>query len=1070
MPFCTKCGAEGPDGAHFCPACGVAISPAAPRETRRTITVLLCDVRDSTGLGERLQPEAFRSALTQYIEAARTVFEAHGGTVYPPSGDGILAAFGIPKLHEDDALRAVRAAVEFRDALPALNRALERELGVQVAVRIGINTGEIAVEVGAQRQPPLLGDVPNIAARLEHKAAPGEIVLGVATWLLVRDLVSVEPLGPLTLPGRSEPVLAYRLHSLVTRPSAQRPTVEADMIGREQELAWLRLAYDRTRRERTCHLVNVLGPEGIGKSRLASEFARTVAGEAAVLRGSCLSYGKGMTFWPIAVAIRQAAGISGNDPPEVARSRLAALVGGQDQAEQITTQIAQLVGLTEPGGDARDSTFWGLWRFLEVFAGRRPAVLIIDDLHWAEPTLLDLIEYVTNHSRQSPLLIICLAREVLLEDRPTWSGGKLNVSSMLLSALTHVEAGQLVAQLAGRRPLPSTATATIVQTAEGNPLFIEELVATTLDRGSRVAARPAAESLDKGSVPPKIRALLEARLDQLEPEERMVLERAAVVGVHFSVAAVLSISEDLTGEHLETILDTLVAKELIRPHAPDVTAGSAFRFRHGLIRETAYNTLPLRPRAMLHERLADFSARTLGDRAREVVEVTAHHLREAHRYRTRLGPADEHGQRLARRAGELFAEAGRRASLRGDIQATVSLLNQAVELLPDDHPNRLETLLVLAEALGGAGDLGQATSRLETAIKAARKAGDSGLMMHAVLGRLTLQWYTDLETTLHQGPGEVEQAARVFTQLGDDDGLSNARRVLAQIQVTTGRCAAARETIGLAIDAARRARNQRLEASALGWACWITWFGPSPLSATIAEAESVLAWAEHIGSRHLEAHALRVLARAHAMRGDFPKARALLGTASTITIRLGEVLYGADANSAGFIELLARDYPAAERHLRHSYETLARFGTKNQSAAVAGLLARVLVAQDRITEAEHFASISQRTAASKDVDSQVKWRRARARILASRHRFADAERLARQEVAVAAQTDWPDLQAETHIDLAHILRLADRPKEAHRLVHEALELYHRKGNLVGARMAEAFRDELVGSPAALPTA
>ena len=1021
------------------------------------VTTVFCDLTGSTGLGERLQPEVFREVLTRYYETARPVFEAHGGVVQKYIGDAILAVFGIPRLHEDDARRAVEAADELRRILPTLNQELERNRGVRVAIRIGIHTGEIAIGGSNQGGFELLGDVLNVASRLEQLAAPDEIIIGETTWWLVRGIVTVEPLGPVTLRGRAAAVSAYRLLSVFPPAADQTPNLDVGMIGREQEQAWLRMAYERAVRERTCHLVTVLGPAGIGKSRLISEFASTVAKEATVLRGRCLAYGNGITFWPIAVAVRQAAGISADDPPAAAKARLSALLGAQEQADRIVARVAELLGLIEPSA-AQENAFWGVRRLLEVLANRRPLILIVDDLQWAEPTLLDLIEYIAGQSREAPILIVCLARPELLDDRPTWGGGKLNSTSMLLCSLTEAESSQLVSYLLGSGLAPDVKAA-IVRTAEGNPLFIEELVASAEDGGRF----PAIGDLPLGhagepTMPPTIQAVLAARLDRLSPEERAVLERAAVVGINFPLTGLLEFSQDMTHARMSEILETLVRKELIRPYTPDLFPGEGFRFRHALIRDTVYAAIPKDRRAELHERLADLQERALGDRAKEIEEITAYHLSKAYRYRTELGPPDERTWRLGRRAGEMYAAAGRRAARRGDVPATVSLLNQAVALLPEDHPARPEVLLVLAEALEGAGEVDQAATVIATAIDAAKRAGDVGRVAHAVLGRLMLQSYTELETLLNEGQREIENVFETFEQLGDDSGLAIGWRLIAEISCTSGDCTSARDAIERAIEAARRAGEQRLEARALGRACWVVFFGPAPLDEVVAYIEPILSWAERTGSRRLEADALRVLARVHAMRGNFTEARELLGAANTITTRLGEVLFGPwNANIGGFVELLAGDYEAAERAVRRSYETHARFfGVSGHSASLAGMLARILVALDRLAEAEHFAAISERFAASKDVDAQVKWRRARSRILASRSRLAEAERLAREEVAVADGTDWLDLRAEARMDLAHVLRRAQRPEEAHRVVDEAVELYERKGNLVAARSVQAL--------------
>ncbi len=499
MVVCGRCGTESPEDFRFCPGCGAQLEETpAPRQARKVVTALFCDVTGSTALGEELDPEVLRGVLNRYFAEMRAIIERHGGTVEKFIGDAVMAVFGIPAVREDDALRAVRAAAEVRERLPAI----ADEVGVELRFRTGVNTGPVLVGEGENLA---VGDAVNVAARLEQAAEPGEIVLGEETLALVRDAVVVEALEPLELKGKSEAVPAFRLVSLDPSAEGVARHLDAPLVGRGRELALLRQAWERVVVEAGCHLFTLLGDAGVGKSRLVSELLRGIDGEATVLRGRCLHYGEGITFWPLVEALMPAGAAA-----EVVIERMNS--GGAAVPEEL---------------------FWEVRRLLESLATQRAVVLHIDDLQWAEPMLFDLIDHVVDLSRGAPILLLCTSRPELLEVRLGWGGGKLNASTVLLEPLNAGDSEALLAELGDG--LDPGARTRVIKASEGNPLFLEEMVALARERGAV-------------EVPPTIQALLTARLERLDVEERELLERGAVEGEVFHRLAVKA----LAGERLST--------------------------------------------------------------------------------------------------------------------------------------------------------------------------------------------------------------------------------------------------------------------------------------------------------------------------------------------------------------------------------------------------------------------------------------------------------------------------------------------------------------------------------------
>jgi class 3 adenylate cyclase/tetratricopeptide (TPR) repeat protein len=541
VPACWKCGFESEAAFKFCPECGAKPSASASsREQRKTVTVLFCDVASSTELGDTLDPERLRALLAHYFERMKAIVDRHGGSVEKFIGDAVMAVFGVPVLHEDDALRAVRAAAEMREALP--------ELGLEG--RIGVMTGEV---VTGTEERLATGDAVNVAARLQQAAQPGDVLIGQPTLALVRNTADVEPTGPLELKGKSERVSAFRL--VRVRDAPERP-YEGPFVGRERELATLRETWERVQAEQRCELVTVAGDAGVGKSRLAAEFLASI--DATAVRGRCLPYGEGITYGPVVEAFKQ--------------------LDVTPQEERAAVAIRSLLGETEAATSAEEIA-WAFRKALEQVALKRPLVVVFDDIQWGEETFLDLIEHVALLSSDAPILLFCIARLEIIQRRPAWP------VALRLEPLSDEDVDELIAE----RIAPELRRK-IARAAGGNPLFVEEMLAMAGGAEGEVI------------VPPTLHALLAARLDQLETGERGVLERSSVEGEIFHRGAVQSLAPD--EPHVTPHLAALVRMGLIRPNQPQIAGEDGFRFRHLLIRDAAYDALPKGVRAELHERYA----------------------------------------------------------------------------------------------------------------------------------------------------------------------------------------------------------------------------------------------------------------------------------------------------------------------------------------------------------------------------------------------------------------------------------------------------------------------------------
>jgi class 3 adenylate cyclase/tetratricopeptide (TPR) repeat protein len=1053
---CANCGRESPDDFAFCPACAAPLTPAARQEVRKTVTVVFCDVTGSTAMGERLDPESLRRVMSRYFAEMRAALERHGGTVEKFIGDAVMAVFGVPAIHEDDALRAVRAAAEMREALEALNKELERDHGVALAARIGVNTGEVVA--GDQPDTLVTGDAVNVAARLEQAADPGTVLIGEETLRLVRDAVVAEPIEPLEVKGKSEPLAAFRLVEVMAGAVAGfARRLDSPMVGRERELARLRQAFEAAVADRSCQLFTVLGAPGVGKSRLVEEFLGSLAG-ATVLRGRCLPYGEGITFFPVGEVVKEAAGLEDFDAPEEIERKICAVLGTDGPA---CSTLAQLFAAADRDSSVEE-TFWAVRTFLESVAQTAPLAVVFDDIHWGEPTFLDLIEHITDWAREAPILVLCMARPELLDERSGWGGGKFNATTISLEPLSDDQCGDLIANLLGRAALPDEARERILAAAEGTPLFVEEMLSMLIDDGLLAREEDrwvATGELSEVRVPPTIQALLAARLDQLTGDERAAIQRAAVCGKQFHVGAVAALLDGEGAREVRPTLMSLVRRDLIRPDRSMLAGEDAFRFRHQLIRDAAYEAAPKALRAQLHERFADWLEGVSEGRPEEFEEILAYHLEQAYRLLSELGPLDDAGRDLALRSAARYASSAKRASDRSDHHAAATLFRRGADLLPEGHPDRPRALYDAGRAATRGLDPGVAFAMLDDAATAAGEAGQRSLEWMARIDRGYTKTLIDpLGFSTDDVRAEVE-AAKAELEAGDDEALAIVWMGLTQIEWMPCRFDAAREAAIHAIEHARRAGDRSLLMDAMGLRSGAELLG----STTPAEGREFLeAVKGEFGLEGLIGHvALVQEACFDAMSGDFDRAREGIRASETLAERFGsEFWVSASYEFGGHVEDMAGDLPAAERCYRKEYELQEGFGDDAHRSTSAAYLAVILGRLGRFDEAEEIATIARTIGADDDLATQASARSAQALVRSARGDHEEARRLARGAVDLYAGAQCPWSLGDSFMRLAEVARAADEREEAEEAARAALDVYQRKGNEPAAASARALLDEL----------
>jgi class 3 adenylate cyclase len=987
--LCRSCAQENPAGFRFCGRCAAALEEAAPpREVRKVVTIVFCDLTGSTALGDRTDPETLRAIMGGYYDEMRAIVERHGGTVEKFVGDAVMAVFGIPVSHEDDALRAVRAVWQMRSAIDALG----------LNARIGVNTGEVVTGGG---ETLVTGDAVNVAARLEQQAPAGEVLIGAETQRLVRGAVQSEPVE-LEVKGKSMPIGAHRLLTVDLQAPAVARRLDTPLVGRRRELGVLHQAFERAVTERACHLFTLLGSAGVGKSRLVSELLDGI--DATVVRGRCLDYGEGITYWPVVEVLKQ--------------------LGPRADAT---------IDLLGRGTHSTSEIFWAVRAQLEEAARERPLVVVFDDIHWGEPTFLDLLDHIADLSREAPILLLCVARAELIDTRPGWGGGKLNTTTVLLEPLTADDSAALIESL--EVAIDPATRERILETAGGNPLFVEEMLALAREGGDV-------------RLPSTIQALLQARLDQLGVGERSVIERGAVEGEVFHHGAIRELTQERHREDIDTHLVGLVRKELIRATPATLAAHDAFRFRHLLIRDAAYDSLPKAVRAKLHERFADW----LASQPVELVEqdeILGYHLEQAASYRRELGDPDA---TIEVRAASRLAAAGSKALARDDMPAADNLLTRALGLLPEHDTSRDRITLELLGALQGTGDI----ERESRAIAELENSKDSTARMRGRLARLNLELRTASKAISAEARLAAGEAIELFERAGDDAGLAHAWSLLFFVEWLHSRAEPALAAIEQALEYASRTGDATLIAHLYMYRIGPLMYGPFAPATVRTKLTDMRALAKT--SPRMEEASLMLESSLAAEAGRFAEALSCYERADAILGELGLTM----------MRHLMRQHPAdlalregrpveAVRIFRMSYDGLGEVGETSFRSTVATNLAHALYECGELDEAERLATVGEAMGASDDVVNFAYGRSVRAMVLADRGELVVAEEIGRSAVEFALETDFPQVHAVAYLALAHVFRRTGRNDEAGPLVEQAIARYESRGDVDSAAKARRLR-------------
>jgi DNA-binding SARP family transcriptional activator/predicted ATPase len=1009
------------------------VTSGAPM-ARRPVTVLCVTLQLAPRSGVALDPEAHGVVHEHMVSALTATLERHGGKLAASDSEHLMGVFGVTTLHEDDALRAVRASLEARDVLSAEAAALPRHHGAHLVYRFGLATGEALV--GGSGPLGFAGDVGARAVNLAEAAGSGQILIGPQVRQLAAGAIETEEIGP-------DRFLLRSAHAGL-RPLAVR--LDVPLVGRSEEMRLLDAAYARATRERVTLTVKLIGEAGLGKTRLVEEFAGKHGREAHVLTGRCLHYGEGITFWPLREVVRQAAG--GDSPEEIK-----VLLAGEADGATVADQLHRALGAGTQGRTAAAEIFWAARRFLETLARRRPVLVVFEDVHWAEPTFLDLVESLALQPGGSPILLVCIARPELLDQRPGWAAEADRAAFFQLTPLGEGPAAALLDSVSsGHRIAPFT-RARLIDTAGGNPLYLEQLAVSLSEQSG---------SDTRLELPPTIQALLAARLQRLGPGASSVLAAAAIVGKDFGEGEIRELLPVEARAPLGRNLQTLAAKGLVQ-RGPGRTSHEEYSFRHILILEAAYRAIPKSLRAELHHRYADWLEANAANSFPGRSEITGYHLEQSVRYRTELWPVDPQTAALSLRAAAHLEKAGNAAHDRGDDIAAANLLDRAVALLPGDHPALGRLYTSLGTALIEAGQLEKAKATLGHALRITAATGDDRQHAHARVQALLLH--------LRVNPGEavidiaraLPELRREFQASQDDLGICRTLQLEAALHWDHSRSGAAEYAWQRAADYARKMNDRRQLADILAWLASAALWGPTPAPEGIKRCQEYL---DEIGNHPIgKAEILQNLAGLYAMQDDFAAAHATLRTAKSMLEALGPTMTAALTQQAALIKMLAGDPVTAEAYLRLEYDSLHDMGERHILSSTAVKLARAIAAQgpSRYDEAIRLIAISRAAAADGDLVPQVLGQGLYARILADRGRYREAEELARSAAALAAQTDLLDKQAETLLELSHVLAAAGLVSEAQTAASQALDLYRRKGNLPGAR--ESLRYLAQSAPA-----
>jgi len=1065
---CPNCREPNAPTAKFCQSCGAKLEAAATFETRKLASIVFCDVTGSTALGEQLDPEVLRRLITQYFDEMRVVLTRHGGTVEKFIGDAVMAVFGVPVTHEDDALRAVRAAFEMRSLVADIVTPGTNEPGA-LQVRIGVNTGDVIAGDASAGHGFVSGDAVNVAARLEQAAAPGQILIGESTYRLAAVFVDADPIPALDLKGKSQPVAAYELIG-VRSEASRTASSRTEVIGRTQELSALLATFEEVVQERTPRWVTVTGAAGAGKSALIDTFRNSISARGRFLSGHCLSYGEGITFWPVAEIVKQAAGITELDgSTEEAQDRLRALVDGAADEELLVSRLSTALGLADHAVGTQE-IMWAVRSLLQHLASDEPTVIVIDDIHWAEPTLLDLVEYLAAFIQGSPVMIVTVGREELLEQRPQWIGES---TSIALDALTPDNVRTLLGLLLGDDQLPPEIEQYVLGAGQGNPLYIQEILKMLLEEKllERRDGRWRAEiKLEEYRVPRTIQALLAARLERLPQEERAVVQHGSVIGTEFWFGAVTALTTEELRQEIGRSLHSLVRRDVLKPQLSELAGEDSFRFAQSLMRDAAYDALPKEHRAELHEKVAGWLREQAGDRVGEYEEILGYHLEQAVLLRRAVGITDDTTDNLSIEAGDILARTGRRALGRGDLHASVGLLRRALALLGANSYAGLELSIDLSRALMEAGELGEASESVRDAVANSTERQDRKMLARARLQEIALQAMTNYDEWLRSAPDAVGSLFAEMTELGDQLGQTRALLQLADYHWDGLRTGKAQELLHQALPLARAVGDKVEEGRIQSYLAAAAFFGPMPVDDAIALCGDILERASD--NQIVSAMTMRMLGGLYAMRGDFDEGRESHTAGRILAHDLGQKLALAHSTqSSGLIELLAGDAEAAVALFREGFDALEAMGEQAYLSTQAAFLANALFALGSIEEAHEMTLLSERTTEVAAV-GLAEWGPTRIRVLTTRGQLREAVELAEKVIGAAHQVEDVISTGDCYTAIAELFVKAGQHDRARSFYEDALAAYEAKGvrplaTAIKARL-DAFGPQPLDRPPAEP--
>jgi tetratricopeptide (TPR) repeat protein len=956
-------------------------------------------------------------------------------------------------VHEDDGVRALRAAVELRDAVDGWSGGVI-ELG-GLGVHIGVNTGEVIAGAAGSGEAFVTGDAVNVAARLQQAAEPGQILVGPVTAALAREAATMEPVGQLKLKGKRDPVAAFRLLTVSSVSLELRPQRAAALVGRAKELRVLQAALGRANKERRPFLLTVVGTPGVGKSRLVAELA--TRSDARMLRGRCLPYGEAITYWPLLEIMQAAASMADEQPDANPAGRLAQRLAAQSDGALIATQLAATVGWTD-GLVSADETAWAVRRFLEAEASDGPLIVAIDDVQWAEPPLLDAIEHVIEWARDAPILLICVGRPELLDIRPTWGGGMVNATAVMLEPLADDGARQLIEQLLESASLPSSLVERITEAADGVPLFIEQIVQMLVEDGhlrrDDGTWRPVRE-IGHLPIPATITALLDARIDGLPPVEKSLLGTASVIGEEFEMAPLASVSE-LDEAVVDPLLLSLMRRELIWPNTSS-SAEPGYRFRHLLIRDAAYNGLPKADRAALHTRFADSLAETHPDRMGELDEIIGYHLEAAYRYRAelRLGVDLE----LAGRARQHLLSAAARARRRTDWTAADNLLGRALRLEPMADQARMELLADLGEVRSRTGDYAGAAQAIDQGIALAQGMGDRGAEIRLRTTHVQVRRATQPVEGLREARVLLGMAAPILEARNDERGLASFYDLKADVAYYEGRIGDALMAVETALKHARRAADEERVQGLSVFRIQLASESMIPLATALMFSEQRLS--------EVEAGSLTyaLLLANHGLltgkTGDLGRARHLLDESAAIHGGVtGTLAFKIERDCRSRVEWLDDNLPAVEKILREIRAALEAEGEKFYAATYVALLAQVVAEQGRTEEALVLAAEADQMASPDDEWVQMIGRQARALIAAEHGAASEAAELAADAVRIAESMELSSMRISALTTQAMVLAAVGRSDDARSAADRARLIATRRGSVAEARRVERIAQRI----------